>query len=219
MGQVAQVQLRSLEELCFSDVAAAATATLEGGSPSHQRTTTTRSTALMGLWKKCEEVHRLAATVISGVGDGGEREGSGMVASQPPLASSPLHPVDSLSSPSRRRVDPVVGEGSFGIRPGTQVIRYPAAIAAFLGPNQHHRGRAMMAEDEQLTAKLLQNVLPTDLTAIAHKKRLFTKRYGLEEGDRRFALWMKAQGAEWTVSLYRTLEDKKLTLLEMLKYQ
>jgi hypothetical protein len=107
-------------------------------------------------------------------------------------------------------------QDSLVLRPSTRLLRYPTASAPFLGAAVH---RVQLNADQQLTAKLLAPVSSTNLTGIAEKRRLFLKRYQPEEGEKRFALWMQSNGMQWTLQMYRQLEERKLTLLEMLQYE
>lgn len=231
----AEVQLRALEHLHI------VSQNLQGRPGGEDEVvdmlpiTATRSRALLSMWNECALVVSMADEILSFSGRrrGAEDESHRRVA--PLVANKQSSSFTIVPSPGKRVAGGGWGSGfgdegghgvgthrkhpacdSMSLRPSTRLLRYPTASAPFLGPEIH---RVQLNPEQLLTAKLLAPVGATNLPAIAEKRRLFIKRYKAEEGEKRFALWMQSNGMQWTLQLYKQLEEKKLTLLEMLQYE
>lgn len=231
----AEVQLRALEQLNLAHdeghsggrhipATAAVASSSSGGA--------TRSRALIVMWNQCAAVVAKAQEILSfgrRLGHRGTEEGEGSQPDAYPLAPADADVMEAGAGLLGRDDDAnnkpagTVGthrkhpaQESMSLRPSTRLLRYPTASAPFLGPEVH---RVQLNAEQQLTAKLLAPVSATNLAAVAEKRRLFIRRYQAEEGEKRFALWMQSNGMQWTLQLYRQLEERKLTLLEMLQYE
>lgn len=222
--QIAQGQLAVLEELHIES-GGDQTNTLHASPPA---TGATRSHALSGLWEKCAGVQKQCLRILGEAGSSvathaGAHAFEQLLSHDQQSFVSGGAKTDTLSPSrlsSRRHHDPKQNAPSRGgVRPGTAHIRFPPPIAGFLGSNQNHRGRMTLSDEHMLTKRLLATVQPANLPGIAEKRRLFLKRYGVEEGEKRFALWMQSNGAKWTLEMYRTLDSKNLAVMEMLQYE
>eukprot|EP00657_Telonema_sp_P-1_P002465 TRINITY_DN15716_c0_g1_i1.p2 TRINITY_DN15716_c0_g1~~TRINITY_DN15716_c0_g1_i1.p2 ORF type:complete len:131 (+),score=37.80 TRINITY_DN15716_c0_g1_i1:77-469(+) len=85
------------------------------------------------------------------------------------------------------------------------------------GPtSQQYMGRdpttAHLSAAEALTAKLCEAVPPSDLKGVARRRGHFLKKYGRDEGEKRFTLWLGGQTPIWNREFYRSLDRASLSL-------
>ena len=98
-----------------------------------------------------------------------------------------------------------------------QRANQPAISRSSYGPTvQQYMGRdpisAHLSAAEALTAKLSEAVPPTDLKGVARRRGHFLKKYGSDEGEKRFTLWLGGQTPIWNREFYRSLDRNNLTL-------
>jgi hypothetical protein len=99
------------------------------------------------------------------------------------------------------------------IRAGTRVIRYPPAPLHALRAKHALRAHS---DSEVMMQKLLAPIPPSELAQISQRRRLFLKHYGPDEGEKRFCIWLQSQTLDWNRAFYVFLEDRGLTLTDLL---
>eukprot|EP00742_Colponemidia_sp_Colp-10_P022105 GILJ01026047.1.p1 GENE.GILJ01026047.1~~GILJ01026047.1.p1 ORF type:complete len:861 (-),score=106.30 GILJ01026047.1:49-2403(-) len=70
--------------------------------------------------------------------------------------------------------------------------------------------------EERVDATLHEKIESFDTAGVARRRQLFLYRYGGDEGNKRFTMWLNSQPSKWTRELHRTLEHKNLKFSDLL---
>ena len=70
--------------------------------------------------------------------------------------------------------------------------------------------------EERVDATLQEPLASHDTSGVARRRQLFFYRFGPDEGNKRFTLWLNAQTPRWTREFHRTLEMKGLRFSDLL---
>lgn len=185
------------------------------------------SNVLRRYWDTCEKLVECIKVILSMDWKNFETSQSRGVNKSPMNALNPFVPhvlSPTVEQIAERSTEPIsrkplaasaaesVAQPPVALRHGTCVARYypPAPVKARI--NVVHKKAATSDDADLQKAKLLIFIPPTDLRGIWDHHRLYLRKFGAEEGDARFNLWMSSQTAEWGTQFHHTLEDKNLTM-------
>ena len=141
------------------------------------------------------------------------------------------NPAASASGLDTAKSPPVKPTAVHSITTATRIARYcppaprdarmpvaseaDAAAAAPVSETASQQGSERRALGQPKSALYTSLIVPSDLEAIRRQKILFVRRFGDEEGTTRFRMWITSRPMEWTRSMFRTLEDRKLSLSQL----
>ena len=107
----------------------------------------------------------------------------------------PAAPVQSLATPHARAGSPAGGAGG-------------GAGGA---------GGASSSSTRKAHSALLIHISPMDLPRISRHRRLFVTKFGAQEGEVRFNMWLSSQTPQWSAAFFEALEAKDQTLGDFIR--
>jgi pSer/pThr/pTyr-binding forkhead associated (FHA) protein len=179
------------------------------------------SNVLNSLAHCCRELHEKCRSALS---FGGARKRMGISGTPPPLPAfyAPTVIDEAMNSVLLSAQKDAFDSGSLtaipnspsaaAIRDGTRIIRFPAAPL----DATRERMRTHQAPGEaQRLAALRAPVAPSEVHAVAERRKMFIRCFGVDEGERRFATWLSAHPVEWGHEFYRHMEARGLNLYQL----
>lgn len=104
------------------------------------------------------------------------------------------------------------------LRDSTRWARYfpPAPVRSRVSAMvEGHGGVATTTSQTKAHQALLISIPAKELSAISRHRSNFTRRYGEQEGEVRFHMWLTSQTPQWTAAFHGALEEKEMTMSQL----
>jgi hypothetical protein len=107
-------------------------------------------------------------------------------------------------------------ESNVGLRDRTRWARFlPAApVQAISTPHSSSGGDNAQ---KKVHSALLVRISPMDLPRISRHRRLFVTKFGPQEGEVRFNMWLTSQTPQWSAAFFQALEQAEQTLQDFVR--